>query len=48
MALVSAGFAYMLARGGVKARLADLVPIFAVASLLVGVWYSFGAIRSFA
>jgi cytochrome c biogenesis protein CcdA len=45
MAVVSAAFAYTLGRGRVKAQLADLVPVFAAASLLFGVWYSLGAIR---
>jgi hypothetical protein len=45
MAVVSAAFAYTLGRRRVKARLADLVPLFAAGSLLFGVWYSLGAIR---
>jgi ABC-type nickel/cobalt efflux system permease component RcnA len=44
MALVSAGFGYALARGAVKNRLADLVPLLAASSLLFGVWYSLGAL----
>jgi ABC-type nickel/cobalt efflux system permease component RcnA len=44
MALVSAGFGYALARGAVRNRLADLVPLLAASSLLFGVWYSVGAL----
>jgi hypothetical protein len=44
MGLVSAGFAHLLAKGRIKARLADLVPFFAAASLMFGVWYSLSAI----
>jgi ABC-type nickel/cobalt efflux system permease component RcnA len=45
MGMVSAGFAYGLARGKIKPRLAELVPVLAGLSLLFGVWYSLGALR---
>jgi ABC-type nickel/cobalt efflux system permease component RcnA len=45
MALVSAGFGYALARGPIASRLARLVPVLGVASLLFGLWYTLGAIR---
>lgn len=45
MGLVSAGFAYGLARGKIKPRLAELVPLLAGLSLLFGVWYSLDALR---
>lgn len=45
MALVSTAFGYALARGMVGRRLSDLVPLFGAASLLFGVWYSFGALH---
>lgn len=45
MALVSAAFGYSLARGAVRRRLADLVPVLGAASLIFGVWYSLGALR---
>ena len=44
MGLVSAGFAYAIAQGTIKPRLADLVPILAGLSLLFGVWYSLEAL----
>jgi cytochrome c biogenesis protein CcdA len=46
MALVSTAFGHALARGAVKRRLTDLVPLLGAASLLFGVWYSLGALRS--
>jgi ABC-type nickel/cobalt efflux system permease component RcnA len=46
MALVSAGFGYALARRPVSRRLARLVPLMGVASLLFGFWYTLDAIRS--
>ena len=46
MALVSTAFGHALARGTVKRRLAELVPILGAASLLFGVWYSLGALRT--
>jgi ABC-type nickel/cobalt efflux system permease component RcnA len=46
MALVSSAFAYALASGAVRRRLTGLVPLFAAASLLFGVWYSVGSLRS--
>jgi ABC-type nickel/cobalt efflux system permease component RcnA len=46
MALVSTAFGHALARGTVKRRLAELVPLLGAASLLFGVWYSLGALRS--
>ena len=45
MALVSTAFGYALARGIIRRRLADLVPVFGVVSLLFGVWYSLGALQ---
>jgi cytochrome c biogenesis protein CcdA len=45
MALVSTAFGHALARGAVKRRLTELVPLFGAASLLFGVWYSLGALR---
>jgi ABC-type nickel/cobalt efflux system permease component RcnA len=45
MALVSTAFGYALARGVARGRLSDLVPLFGAASLLFGVWYSFGALN---
>jgi hypothetical protein len=45
MALVSAGFGYALARAPIASRLARLVPVLGVASLLFGLWYTLGAIR---
>jgi cytochrome c biogenesis protein CcdA len=46
MAILSLAFAHVLSRSGVRHRLAELVPIFATAGLIFGVWYSVGAIRS--
>ena len=46
MALVSTAFGHALARGAVKRRLAELVPLLGAASLLFGVGYSLGALRS--
>ena len=46
MALVSTAFGLALARGTIKRRLAELVPLLGVASLLFGVWYSLGALRT--
>jgi hypothetical protein len=45
MALVSAGFGYALARGPIASRLARIVPVLGVASLLFGLWYTVGALR---
>jgi ABC-type nickel/cobalt efflux system permease component RcnA len=45
MALVSSLCGYALARGAVRRRLADLVPILGAASLIFGVWYSLGALQ---
>jgi high-affinity nickel permease len=45
MALVSTAFAYALARGAVRRRLTELVPLLGVASLLFGLWYSIGALQ---
>jgi hypothetical protein len=44
MALVSSAFAYALARGAVRRRLTELVPLFGAASLLFGVWYSIASL----
>jgi ABC-type nickel/cobalt efflux system permease component RcnA len=46
MALVSTAFGHALARGAVKRRLTELVPLLSAGSLLFGVWYSLGALRS--
>jgi ABC-type nickel/cobalt efflux system permease component RcnA len=46
MALVSTAFGHALARGAVKRRLTELVPLLGAASLLFGVWYSLGALRT--
>jgi hypothetical protein len=46
MALVSTAFGHALARGMVQRRLTELVPLLGAASLLFGVWYSLGALRS--
>lgn len=46
MALVSSAFAYALARGAVRRRLSELVPLFGFASLLFGVWYSIASLHS--
>jgi cytochrome c biogenesis protein CcdA len=46
MALVSTAFGHALARGTVKHHLERLVPLLGVSSLLFGVWYSVGALRS--
>jgi hypothetical protein len=43
MAILSAAFGYGLAREGVAARLAVLVPPLGVLSLLFGVWYTLAA-----
>jgi ABC-type nickel/cobalt efflux system permease component RcnA len=45
MALVSTAFGYALASGALRRRLADLVPVLGVASLIFGVWYSLGALQ---
>lgn len=45
MALVSSAFGYALARGAIRRRLADLVPVFGAISLIFGVWYSLGAFQ---
>jgi ABC-type nickel/cobalt efflux system permease component RcnA len=45
MALVSSAFGYALARGAVRRRLTDLVPVLGTASLIFGVWYSLGALQ---
>jgi cytochrome c biogenesis protein CcdA len=46
MALLSLAFALLLGRRGIQRRLAELVPVFATAGLIFGVWYSVGALRS--
>jgi len=45
MALASTAFGYALARGAVRSRLADLVPVLGAASLIFGIWYSLGALQ---
>jgi ABC-type nickel/cobalt efflux system permease component RcnA len=43
MAIVSAGFGYLLTRGAVARRARALVPLLASASLFFGVWYTLTA-----
>jgi cytochrome c biogenesis protein CcdA len=45
MAILSLAFAHVLGRSGIRRRLAELVPIFATAGLIFGVWYSVGALQ---
>jgi cytochrome c biogenesis protein CcdA len=45
MALVSAAFGYVLARGPVSRLVAPLMPVVGLASLAFGVWYAAGAAR---
>ena len=45
MALVSAAFGYVLARGPVARLVAPLMPVVGLASLAFGVWYAAGAVR---
>jgi hypothetical protein len=45
MSLLSLGLAHTLARGAVRRRFPALIPVFGVASLLFGAWYSFGAFQ---
>jgi ABC-type nickel/cobalt efflux system permease component RcnA len=45
MALASTAFGYALARGAVRRRLTDLVPVLGAASLIFGIWYSLGALQ---
>ena len=45
MALVSAAFGYVLARGPVARLVAPLMPVVGLASLAFGVWYAAGALR---
>ncbi len=45
MALVSAGFGYALARGPIASRLVRVVPVLGLGSLLLGLWYTVGAMR---
>src|SRR5689334_5449034 len=44
MALLSSGFAYLLNRTALRARLAELVPLFGTAGVVFGAWYSLGAL----
>jgi cytochrome c biogenesis protein CcdA len=46
MALISTAVGHALAHGTLKRRLTELVPLLGVASLIFGVWYSLGALRS--
>jgi cytochrome c biogenesis protein CcdA len=46
MALVSGAFGYALARGPVARTLTRAVPVFALLTLLFGVWYALGAIEA--
>lgn len=45
MALVSAAFGYVLARGPLSRLVGPLMPVVGVASLAFGVWYAAGAVR---
>jgi hypothetical protein len=45
MALVSTVFGFALARGAVRRRVTDLVPLLGAASLIFGIWYSLGALQ---
>lgn len=45
MALVSAGFGYVLARGPLSRLAGPLMPAVGVASLAFGVWYAMGAVQ---
>jgi high-affinity nickel permease len=45
MALVSSAFGYAMARGPVRHRLTNWVPVLGTASLIFGVWYSLGALH---
>jgi ABC-type nickel/cobalt efflux system permease component RcnA len=46
MALCSAAFGHVLARGPVARRLVHLVPAFGLAGVLFGVWYGLGALET--
>lgn len=45
MAILSLIFAHTLGRQGIRRHLAELVPVFATAGLIFGVWYSVGALQ---
>jgi hypothetical protein len=45
MSLLSIAVAQALARGAVRRRLHELVPILGTAGVLFGAWYSLGALR---
>jgi hypothetical protein len=45
MAILSLAFAHTLGRHGIRRHLAELVPVFAMAGLIFGVWYSVGALQ---
>lgn len=45
MAILSLAFAHFLGQSGIQRRLAELVPVFATAGLIFGVWYSVGALQ---
>jgi cytochrome c biogenesis protein CcdA len=45
MSLLSVGFAHTLARGGIRRRLSELVPVIGTAGVIFGVWYSLGALQ---
>jgi hypothetical protein len=45
MALMSLGLADLLARRGIRHRLAELVPVIGTAGVIFGAWYSLGALQ---
>jgi hypothetical protein len=45
MAILSLAFAHTLGRHRIRRHLAELVPVFAIAGLIFGVWYSVGALQ---
>jgi cytochrome c biogenesis protein CcdA len=45
MAILSLAFAHTMGRHGIRRHLAQLVPVFAMAGLIFGVWYSVGALQ---
>jgi hypothetical protein len=45
MVVLSLVFAHAVGRKAIRHRLAELVPVFATAGLIFGVWYSVGALR---
>ncbi|HYF39590.1 MAG TPA: hypothetical protein VD930_07890 [Gemmatimonadales bacterium] len=45
MAILSLAFGHALGRRNIRRRLGELVPLFATAGLIFGVWYSVGALQ---